>query len=79
MSNNCENTIRISKIGVTVYAYINNKYLKEKIEKHKQHRWKKKGHDEQCTRVEQTKALYNITICAFALFIYRDIQWIKRY
>ena len=35
--NNCENIIRICKVSVTVYAHINNKYLKEKTKKHKQY------------------------------------------
>ena len=39
---------------------------------------KKNLPDEQCARVEQTKALYNITICAFTLFIYRDIERKKK-
>ena len=68
-------------MGVSVYAHINNKYLKEKTKKHNQH-WrrkkKKKKPDEQCARVEQTKVLYNITICAFAIYIYVYIELIRK-
>ena len=38
----------------------------------------KKRLGEQCVWVEQTKALYNITICAFTPFIYRDIEKKKK-
>ena len=69
LSNNCENIVRICLVGVTVYANINNKNLKERQistnktgeEKKKKARW--------TMQVEQTKCTLQ-NYCN-ALFIYR--------